>query len=179
MNWFKRHLNWTFVFGMLASFLFCMLLYGVIILIPTDTSGIQTQVGTAKVALDTATANLSKWDKYKTPSGLNVTYDQYIQYQQDYKTYSGAFERYNQVVNQYNQSLKDALSSHETLYYSMVIPLNIIWLCLLGGWILKRKGRSLWHILWIFFGWWGPIIFLCLSNKRELGESQDKDGFAG
>jgi len=38
------------------------------------------------------------------------------------------------------------------------------------GWFLRQKGRSLWNLCWLFLGWIGFIVLLCLENKRNLME---------
>jgi hypothetical protein len=45
-----------------------------------------------------------------------------------------------------------------------------IWLALilpLGGWVLRKKNRGLWHLLWAImpFGW---IVILCLKNQSQF-----------
>jgi hypothetical protein len=42
------------------------------------------------------------------------------------------------------------------------------WSLGVSGWFLKQKGRSLWNLCWMFLGWIGFIIFLCLENRTEL-----------
>ena len=43
------------------------------------------------------------------------------------------------------------------------------WLLPTNGWILKKKNRSFWHLLWPFvpFGW---IVFLMLENRSAQQE---------
>ena len=43
------------------------------------------------------------------------------------------------------------------------------WLLPTNGWILKKKNRSFWHLLWPFlpFGW---IVFLMLENRSTQQE---------
>ena len=49
-------------------------------------------------------------------------------------------------------------------YYALVYIVSAAWLFGIGGWVLRKKNRSLWNLLWlpIPFGW---IVFLCLENK--------------
>lgn len=50
--------------------------------------------------------------------------------------------------------------------YLIGFTVALAWLLPTNGWILKQKGRSLWHLLWLFvpFGIW---VFLSLENKNE------------
>lgn len=66
------------------------------------------------------------------------------------------------------QSVNPSISN-ETLGW-FYLP---IWLALMlpvAGWVLKQKGRSLWHLLWgiVPLGW---IVILCLKNQNIM---QDK-----
>jgi hypothetical protein len=53
------------------------------------------------------------------------------------------------------------------LYYAIVYIIAAIWLFCICGWVLRKKRRSLWNLLWLIipFGW---IVFLCLSNKADI-----------
>ena len=46
------------------------------------------------------------------------------------------------------------------------------WLIPTNGWLLRKKGQSLWHLLWLIlpFGW---IVFLSLDNRHEVSPIQD------
>ena len=48
--------------------------------------------------------------------------------------------------------------------------LCIAWVLGVSGWFLSQKGRSLWNICWLFLGWIGFIVLLCLANKKNLIE---------
>jgi hypothetical protein len=41
------------------------------------------------------------------------------------------------------------------------------WLIPTNGWLLKKKGRSLWHLLWLILPF-GGIVFLSLENSNEM-----------
>jgi len=97
MDWFRRHLNWTFVFGYLAAYVICLLASFFI--------------------------------------GFLFPYDSW-----------------------------EAL---EGLYYLVAIPSTLVWTLLVGSWVLKNKGRSLWNLLWLFFPWIGIFIFLFLENENK------------
>ncbi len=94
MNWFKRHLNWTFV---LVGTGINIILFGIFM-----------------------------------PFLINVEGDSLF---------------YSPIATIYG-----------ILYY--VAPM------ILGGWVLKQKGRSLWQLLWWFTGF-GGIAILVLENKSE------------
>ena len=51
-------------------------------------------------------------------------------------------------------------------YYAIVYIISILWLFGIDGWVLRRKGRSLWNLLWLIvpLGW---IVFLCLENRSS------------
>ncbi len=52
-------------------------------------------------------------------------------------------------------------------YYVLAYMVSAVWLFGIGGWILRKKNRSLWNLLWlpIPFGW---IVFLCLENRTDI-----------
>jgi len=41
------------------------------------------------------------------------------------------------------------------------------------GWALRKKNRSLLHLLWYLLTWVGAIILLCLKNQSEVFESEN------
>ena len=52
-------------------------------------------------------------------------------------------------------------------YYTIVYIVTILWLFGIDGWVLRRKSRNLWNLLWLIipFGW---IVFLFLENKSSI-----------
>jgi hypothetical protein len=52
-------------------------------------------------------------------------------------------------------------------YYVLVYIVSAAWLFGIGGWVLRKKNRSLWNLLWlpIPFGW---IVFLSLENRADI-----------
>lgn len=56
-------------------------------------------------------------------------------------------------------------------YYAIVYIISILWLFGIDGWVLRRKCRSLWNLLWLIipFGW---IVFLCLENKSSISNKE-------
>jgi len=52
-------------------------------------------------------------------------------------------------------------------YYAIVYSVSILWLFGIDGWVLRRKNRSLWNLLWLIIpiGW---IVFLSLENKSSI-----------
>ncbi len=64
--------------------------------------------------------------------------------------------------------------SNETMSW-LYLP---IWLALMSpveGWVLRKKNRSLWHLLWAIapFGW---IVILCLKNQsQDIGKVAEDD----
>jgi len=52
-------------------------------------------------------------------------------------------------------------------YYVLVYIVSAAWLFGIGGWVLRKKNRSLWNLLWlpVPFGW---IFFLCLENRTDI-----------
>ena len=53
------------------------------------------------------------------------------------------------------------------LAYLLAFVVTLAWLIPTGGWILKQKRRTLWHLLWLFIpiGIW---VFLSLENRNEF-----------
>ncbi len=53
------------------------------------------------------------------------------------------------------------------VYYSIVYIIAALWLFGIDGWVLRKKNRSLWNLLWLIvpFGW---IVFLCLENRSGI-----------
>ena len=53
------------------------------------------------------------------------------------------------------------------VYYSIVYIIAALWLFGIDGWVLRKKNRSLWNLLWLIipFGW---IVFLCLENRADV-----------
>jgi len=49
-------------------------------------------------------------------------------------------------------------------YYAIAYLIIAVWLFGISGWVLRKKNRGLWHLLWLVipFGW---IVFLSLENK--------------
>jgi len=56
-------------------------------------------------------------------------------------------------------------------YYAIVYIISILWLFGIDGWILRRKDRSLWNLLWLIipFGW---IVFLSLENRSSVSSKE-------
>ena len=52
-------------------------------------------------------------------------------------------------------------------YYALGYTINGLWLLGIAGWVLRKKNRSLWNLLWLPFpfGW---IVFLCLENRTDI-----------
>jgi len=44
---------------------------------------------------------------------------------------------------------------------------------LVSGWALRKKNRSLLHLLWYLLTWIGAIVILFLSNKSEVIDIKD------
>jgi len=44
------------------------------------------------------------------------------------------------------------------------LPILLFGLVIVPAWVLRQKGRSLWHLLWYFLGIL-PIVVLCLENR--------------
>jgi len=57
------------------------------------------------------------------------------------------------------------------VYYSIIYIIAALWLFGIDGWVLKKKNRSLWNLLWLIvpFGW---IVFLCLENRTGIISSK-------
>ena len=53
------------------------------------------------------------------------------------------------------------------VYYSIVYIVAALWLFGIDGWVLRKKDRSLWNLLWLIvpFGW---IVFLNLENRSSV-----------
>ena len=56
-------------------------------------------------------------------------------------------------------------------YYAIVYIIGILWLFVIDGWVLRRKNRSLGHLLWLIipFGW---IVFLLLENRSGVSSKE-------
>ena len=56
-------------------------------------------------------------------------------------------------------------------YYFLVYIVSAAWLFGIGGWVLRKKNRSLWNLLWlpVPFGW---VVFLCLENRTDILEKE-------
>ena len=44
------------------------------------------------------------------------------------------------------------------------LPIVVFGIIVVPAWVIKQKGRSLWHLLWYFLGIL-PIVVLCLENR--------------
>lgn len=57
------------------------------------------------------------------------------------------------------------------VYYSIVYIIAALWLFGIDGWVLRKKNRSLWNLLWLVipFGW---IVFLCLENRSDISRKE-------
>ena len=51
--------------------------------------------------------------------------------------------------------------------YALSFIISLTFIVPVGLWILERKGRSLWHILWLYIPI-GLIIFFLLENEKKL-----------
>jgi len=50
----------------------------------------------------------------------------------------------------------------------LIYTLTFLAVFILCGWWLKRKGRSLWHLLYLpVLGIFAIIIYACLKNKKQ------------
>lgn len=58
---------------------------------------------------------------------------------------------------------EEALSD---IAYVFGIVVSLAWLMPTNGWILRKKSRSLWNLLWLFIPF-GGIVFLCLKNLSD------------
>ena len=60
------------------------------------------------------------------------------------------------------------------VYYSIVYLTEALWLFGIDGWVLRKKNRSLWNLLWLIipFGW---IVFLCLENRTNALQEVNND----
>jgi hypothetical protein len=58
-------------------------------------------------------------------------------------------------------------------YLAILYLVIAVWLFGIGGWVLRKKNRNLFHLLWLVipFGW---IVFLCLENKAEITVDSSK-----
>ena len=56
-------------------------------------------------------------------------------------------------------------------YYALGYIINGLWLLGIGGWVLRKKNRSLWNLLWLVipFGW---IVFLGLENRSDISRKE-------
>ncbi len=148
MGWFKRHLNWTLVLGLLASLVFYILLALSLEIV---------YLSSVTDDLNKAVESLDYWEEYIDTDGLFTGPEvQYYLFQEDFQTYTTVATRYNYQVD-----------SLERLYYVIAFPSGFIWMTLVGRWILKWKGRSLWNLLWLVIPWVGIFVFLALANRRE------------
>lgn len=59
-------------------------------------------------------------------------------------------------------------------YYVLVYIVGAAWLFGIDGWVLRKKNRSLWNLLWlpIPFGW---IVFLSLENRADISQEEVND----
>jgi len=66
------------------------------------------------------------------------------------------------IVGSLIQSINPYISTGT--YYLIGYTIQGLWLLGIAGWVLRKKNRSLWNLLWLFvpFGW---IVFLCLENR--------------
>ena len=61
-----------------------------------------------------------------------------------------------------------AYSGSETIAVGILALSPCIILLAAPVWLIRHKGRSLWHLSWVFLGV-GPIVWLCLKNERQKG----------
>ncbi len=56
-------------------------------------------------------------------------------------------------------------------YYVIGYTINGLWLLGIGGWVLRKKNRSLWNLLWLIIplGW---IVFLLLENRSGISSKE-------
>ena len=59
-------------------------------------------------------------------------------------------------------------------YYVIAYIVGAVWLIVINGWVLRKKSRSLWNLLWLItpFGW---IVFLCLENRADISQEEVND----
>ena len=57
------------------------------------------------------------------------------------------------------------------VYYSIAYIIVALWLFGIDGWVLRKKNRSLWNLLWLVipFGW---IVFLGLENRSDISRKE-------
>jgi hypothetical protein len=51
------------------------------------------------------------------------------------------------------------------LGYLIGFIVSLAWLIPTNGWVLRKKGQSLWHLLWLWVPF-GVFVFLNLRNKN-------------
>lgn len=58
-------------------------------------------------------------------------------------------------------------------YLAILYGVSAAWLFGIGGWVLRKKNRNLFHLLWLVipFGW---IVFLSLENKADITIASSK-----
>ncbi len=147
MDWFRRHLHWTFGLGHLGLLLVYLILYITIL-----GFGIGASSSTSW-SLESSILKLHSWDQYITPQGLDVTSEQYSEYKRD-------LQAYQDLLSSYTSEL-------ESIYFIIAIPLSVVAELLLGIYVLRHKGRSLWNLFWLFAGLIGLFVFLGLGNRKE------------
>ena len=56
-------------------------------------------------------------------------------------------------------------------YYAIVYIISALWLFVIDGWVLRRKNRSLWNLLWLIIplGW---IVFIFLENRSGVSSKE-------
>jgi len=52
--------------------------------------------------------------------------------------------------------------------------LAVFWGWYLLVWNLRHKGRSLWNLLYLLIPWVGGIVFLCVSNRDQLTNLEER-----
>ena len=58
-------------------------------------------------------------------------------------------------------------------YLAILYVASAAWLFGIGGWVLRKKNRNLFHLLWLVipFGW---VVFLCLENRTDITSENSK-----